>query len=344
MNRITRTVLVFLMAVALLAVSGIAAFATGASESEGPAGAQAAPVDFPTRPITIVTPWQVGGAAEIAARIFANHLSDELGVRVDVISRTGGTGATGTAFVANSAPNGYTILQAFIGPFAQVPLYLGGDSQYDPLEDFAPLGMYSVEPVVFLAHKDSPWDDMRDFVEDARRNPGVYATGAGGQLSLHALYAGLLYDIEDVDVSVVAYPGALAGVSDLLGGDLHVIAGNPTGLSLYEDLKGLAVLTPERWSALPDIPTLEEQGFEMDAVATWAGYAVHADTPEPIQEILIEAMRKIANSPGFQQELQERVEITVTYADPEEFYKLWVDSLEAVEPAVDWLLAKQAEG
>ncbi len=337
MRRKMRTTGTVLLIVVFLLCVGTSVFAAGTAEAEEET------LEYPTRPITIVTPWQVGGAAEIAARIFAGHLSEELGVRVDVVSKTGGTGATGTAFVKNSRPDGYTILQAFIGPFAQVPLYLGEESQYDPLEDFVPLGMYALEPVVFLAERSAPWDTMRDFIEDARANPGRYATGAGGQLSLHALYAGLLYDIEGIDVAVVAYPGALAGVSDLLGGDLHTIAGNPTGLNLYEDLKALAVLTPERWPALPDVPTLAEQGGEMDAVATWAGYAVHADTPEPILRILVDATDRIVNSAEFQRDLRERIEVTVTYAAPDEFYRLWNDSIEAMAPAVEWLLAKQGE-
>ena len=333
-----RTVGCSLLVVIAMLLGAVSIFAEGVQESPADAAA-----DYPERPITIVTPWKVGGAAEIAARIFAGHLSEELGVRVDVVSKTGGTGATGTVFVKNSKPDGYTILQAFIGPFAQVPLYLGDESQYDPLEDFAPLGLYSLEPVVFLANRDGSWNTMRDFIDEAKQHPGEYATGAGGQLSLHALYAGLFYDQEGVDVAVIAYPGALAGVPDLLGGDLQIIAGNPTGLSLYEDLKGLAVLTPERWPALPDIPTLHEQGFDLNAVATWAGYAVHADTPIAIREMLVSATEKIANSEEFQREMQERIAVTVTYLDPDEFYQLWEDSLDAMQPAVDWLLAKQAE-
>lgn len=324
------------VAVALMLLGSLTAFGEGIKETE-------TRPEYPTRPITIVCPWKVGGAAEIGARIFGKHLSDVLGVRVDVVSKTGGTGATGTVFVKNSPADGYSLLQTYIGPFAQVPLYLGEESQYDPLQDFEAIGQVGIEPVVFLVKKDTPWSTMNDFIADAKRNPGKYKCGAGGQLSLHALFAGILFDRVGADVAVVAYPGALMGIPDLLGGDLHIIAGNPTGIELYPQLKGIATLMDEPWPTIPDVPTLKSQGIDLDTVPTWWGFSVRAGTPEHIQRILVEATEKVASSQAFRDEMLEKIKVEVFYAGPDEFYQLWQDSLEAMKPAVDWLLKKQRE-
>jgi len=333
----TRLSAALLSLVVILSVPVFQPLAEGAKES-------GAKPEYPTKPITIVCPWQVGGAAEIGARIFGQHLSDELEVRVDVVSKTGGTGATGTVFVKNSPADGYTLLQTYIGPFAQMPLFLGKESQYDPLTDFAAIAQVGVEPVVFLVKKDSPWRTMNDFIADAKKNPGKYNCGAGGQLSLHALFAGMLFDKMNVNVKVVAYPGALMGIPDLLGGDLHIIAGNPTGIQLYEQLRGIAILMDERLETIPDVPTLKEQGIDLDAVPTWWGFSVKAGTPDYILQILIDAAEKVVTSQAFQKEMEEKIKVQVSYGGPEEFYALWKSSLEVMEPAVNWVKQQQKKG
>jgi len=296
---------------------------------------------YPTRPVTIICPWKPGGAAEIAARIMAKYLEPILGQRVDVVCKTGGTGATGTTFVKNSKADGYTLIQAFIGPFAQVPLYLGDKCPYDPLKDFYPLGQYSDEPVVMLAKKEKPWDTIKDFIMDAKNHPGKYKCGAGGSLSLHAIFASELFRKAGVDVKIVPYPGCLAGVPDLLGGDLDIISGNYTGLALYPDLKALGVFANKRDPLMPSVPTIKELGYDVEAVSTWAGYAVRSETPDYIKEKLVTAIRKVATSKEFKDEMWKKIKVRVVYRNPVEFYKLWEDSLRVMEGPVKRLIEAQ---
>lgn len=296
--------------------------------------------EYPKKPITIVVPWAPGGTSSVIALALASELGDYFGVRVLVSNKPGASGAKGTLYVKNARPDGYTLSQAWIAGFAQVPLY-HEDPGYDPLKDFYPVAQVSAEPVVAVARKDAPWDTVREFIEDAKKDPEKYNWSGGGALSVHALFFGELVHNAGVDMEGVLYQGATAALPDLLGGTIDVSAGTSTFLALHpEELKAVGVFAEERDPLFPDVPTIKEQGLQAPTVMSWSGIAVHIDTPDEIKWKLVDAFRKILTSKEFKDKMLKDANVRVRYRDPVGFYKTWLKSLEQMKAPIERLKAR----
>lgn len=261
-------------------------------------GAPASAQDYPTRPITLVVPYPAGGGVDAMARIVADKLSAALGQQVLVDNRGGGSGLVGTRAVIRAAPDGYTLLLGHTGSMSINPS-LYANSGYDPRRDFAPIGLIAAMPVALIANAKFPAQTIADVIALMKANPGKYnigtsAVGTGGYLS-----AELFKSVTQVDAQIVPYKGTAGVMNDLLGGHVPVAFGVlPPALGNIQSgtLRAIAVLSPTRFSLLPEVPTAAETGMPGFISVLHYGLVAPAGTPRPIIEKLNAALRKLVDS------------------------------------------------
>ncbi len=254
--------------------------------------------DYPTRTVTLVVPYPPGGGVDAMARIVADKLSAALGQQVVVDNRGGGSGLVGTRAVIKSPPDGYTLFLGHTGSISINPS-LYANSGFDPRKDFAAIGLIASMPVVLIAHPSFPAKTVGEMVALMKANPGKYnigtsAVGTGGYLS-----AELFKSLTGVDAQIVPYKGTAGVMNDLLGGHVPVAFGVlPPALGNIQagTLRTMAVLSPERFSLLPDVPTAEESGLPGFVSVLHYGLLAPAGTPRPIVDKLNAELRKLVDT------------------------------------------------
>lgn len=242
----------------------------------------------------IVVPFAPGAGTDAVGRLVAQKLSDVLGTQVIVDNRTGAGGAIGTKFVADSAPDGQTLLLA-AAPFTTVPAALP-NAGYDPVRQFAPVGMIASGPLVWAVNKDLPANNMRDFVQLARSKPGYYNYGSAGAGGINHLVLEMLKNRAGIFVTHIPYRGIAPATMDMIGGQIHMVTGTVPALNAFiKDgrVKALAVTSSKRSSALPDVPSMAESGFANFDVLNYFGLMAPKATPAPVIERLNAALGKV---------------------------------------------------
>jgi tripartite-type tricarboxylate transporter receptor subunit TctC len=254
--------------------------------------------DYPTRTVTLIVPYPPGGGVDAMARIVADKLSAALGQQVLVDNRGGGSGLVGTRALIKSPPDGYTLFLGHTGSISINPsLYV--NSGFDPRKDFTAIGLVASMPVVLIAHPSFPAKTVGDMIALMKANPGKYnigtsAVGTGGYLS-----AELFKSLTGVDAQIVPYKGTAGVMNDLLGGHVPVAFGVlPPALGNIQAgaLRTMAVLSPTRFSLLPDVPTAAESGLPGFVSVLHYGVLAPAGTPRPIVDRLNAELRKLVDA------------------------------------------------
>lgn len=248
------------------------------------AAATASAQIYPTKPVRLVTPFPPGGTTDILARITAQKLSESIGQQVVVDNRAGGGGTIGVEAAARSAPDGYTILIAHIGPLAMAPaLYpkLG----YDPVKDFAPITLLATVPNGLVVHPSVPVRSVRELVALARARPGQVLYASAGSGSIAHLAVVNLEMLTRTSLQHVPYKGGGPSVRELIAGETSLtITGLPQLRPHVEArrLRLLAIGEAKRLAVLPDVPTIAESGVPGYHVTQWQGILAPARTPAAI--------------------------------------------------------------
>ncbi|TMJ85706.1 MAG: tripartite tricarboxylate transporter substrate binding protein BugD [Alphaproteobacteria bacterium] len=228
----------------------------------GPALSQ----DWPTRPVTMVAPFAAGGPADTVARILAPGLSELLGQQVIIENMGGSGGMTGAARVAKAAPDGYQFVLGNVGThaanqtFYKTPLY-------NAATDFAPVMLIAQTPLVLLARKDLPADNLREFIAYAKTNQTSMQFGSGGAGSASHLACVLLNTAVGINVTHVPYRGAAPAMQDLIAGRIdYQCPDTPIAIAQIQSkmVKAIAILTRNRSPSLPAQATAHEQGLACD--------------------------------------------------------------------------------
>jgi tripartite-type tricarboxylate transporter receptor subunit TctC len=255
--------------------------------------------------ITLVVPYPPGGGVDAMARVVADKLSGALGQQVIVDNRPGASGLTGTRAFIKSAPDGYTLFLGHTGSICINPS-LYRNAGFDPRRDFAPVGLIASMPVALLAHPSFPGTTLRDVVTVAKReagrfNIGTSAVGTGGYLS-----AELFKAITSIEAVIIPYKGTAQLMNDLVGNQVPVAFGVlPPALGNLQagTLRAIAVLSPTRFSLLPQVPTAAESGLSGFESVLHYGLLAPAGTPRAIIEQLNAALRAGIETP----EMKERI-------------------------------------
>ena len=268
----------------------IVAIAVLAAALCGAANAQ----PYPGKPIRIVTPYNPGGTADIMARIVAQRLTEAWGKPAVVENRAGASGMIGTDLVAKAAPDGYTLLAAYVTEIAIVPA-LYPKAAYDPLKDLAPVALTALTPMVLVINPAIPAKSVREFSALAKAKPGLYAYASAGGGSPAHLAGELLQRAAGIQLTHVPYKGGGQALTDTLAGHTAMFFSSmPSAIPHIKagKLRAIAVSSARRATAMPDVPTVAESGgFEFDITA-WNGLFAPAGTPrEIINKINAEVVR-----------------------------------------------------
>jgi tripartite-type tricarboxylate transporter receptor subunit TctC len=239
---------------------------------------------YPSKPIRIVTPYNPGGTADIMARIVAQKLTEAWGHPVVVENRAGASGMIGADAVAKAAPDGYTLLAAYVTEIAIVPS-LYPKAPYDPVRDLAPVALTALTPMILVMTPSVPAKSVREFVALAKAKPGQYAYASAGSGSPAHLAGELLQRVAGIQLTHVPYKGGGQALTDTLAGHTALFFSSmPSAIPHIKAgrLRGIAISTAQRSSAAPDVPTVAESGgFEFD-IGAWNGLFAPAGTPKAI--------------------------------------------------------------
>lgn len=275
---------------------------------------------YPSRPIKLVVPFPPGGSVDTVARTIAPQLQVQMGQPVVIENRPGANSVLGAQHVKRSAADGYTLL---LNASLQVvnPMIMVGTTTYDTEKDFTPVTYLGALPQLVIVSAQSPYTTLQQLLADARRRPGqvqwaTAAYGAAGHLA-----AELLKFKANVDMPIVPYKGGAPALNDLIG--MHVAAMVEPMASAYPQVKGgtlraLAVTTPRRLPALPDLPTVAESGFPGFDMPSWYGIWTPAGTPHNIVDRLNTELRAAMQAPAVVQKLSSMFFQTVA-SSPAEF-------------------------
>jgi tripartite-type tricarboxylate transporter receptor subunit TctC len=242
--------------------------------------------NYPAKPIRFIVGFPPGGSADPTARIIGAALSEQLGQPVVVENRPGADSAIGAQYVAQQAPDGYTL--AFASNSAMTAaVALKKQPLYDPLKDFTPLGLVGRATFFFDVHPELPAKTLQEFIAYARQNPGKLNYGTGNPLTILSMVQ--LMNAGNIAMVHVPYKGEGPLTPDLIAGRVHcTFLSNPAGIQLAREgrLRTLAVLADKHSGLMPDVPTVAEAGLPQVTVRQWAGVFGPAKLPREIVERL----------------------------------------------------------
>jgi tripartite-type tricarboxylate transporter receptor subunit TctC len=245
------------------------------------------------RPIKLVVPFAPGAGTDAVGRLIAQKLGEILGQTVVVENRTGASGAIGAKYVAEAAPDGNTLLLA-AAPFTTVPAAIP-NAGYDPVRQFAPVGMIASGPLVWAVSKDLPVKNLGELVAMAKSKPGALNYGSAGAGGINHLVLEMLKSRSGTFITHIPYRGIAPATMDMIGGQIQIITGTVPALNPFiKDgrIKALAVTSAKRSPALPDVPSMAEAGFAGFDVLNYFGLVAPKATPSATVERLNAALAK----------------------------------------------------
>ena len=267
------------------------------------AGAAAIPgvraqAGWPAKSIRFVVPFAPGGTSEIVARSVAAELTRQLGQSVYVENKPGGAGVVAMSDVAKAAPDGHTFILGHVGTLAVNP-YMLSHSPYDVNRDFVPVTLLAKVPNVFVIHPDVPARDFREFVAYVRKNPGKLNYGSAGNASAGHLAMEYLKLVTGMFITHIPYRGTGPQLTDLIAGRTQASSAGLPALAPHiksGKLRAIAVGTPRRIEAMPDVPTVAEMGFKDFETSQWYGVLAPAGTPPELVKRIQEECNKALKS------------------------------------------------
>jgi tripartite-type tricarboxylate transporter receptor subunit TctC len=292
------------------------------------AAGQSVQRDYPSKPIRMVVPYAAGGPMDFTGRSLGRKMQDVMTLVLD--NRPGAGGALGSDLVAKAAPDGYTMLHTS-SSHASLPV-ITKSLPYDPVKDFVPITLI-VNSVgfLFVTHPGVPARTVQEFIAGAKAQPGKFTYGSGGVGNVMHFAAEIFNDMAGTKISHIPYKGVGQAITDLLAGRIDTCFGPPTVLQPHVKagkLRALGITAPNRWSELPDVPTVAEAGVKGYAFVPWYGLWFPAATPhqyvtrmrnEVAKALADQEIRRVFGEQGF-------VSVGST---PAEFAKTIVDEIEA---------------
>jgi tripartite-type tricarboxylate transporter receptor subunit TctC len=274
-----------------------AALAAGLAGGWAPAVLRAQPA-WPARPIRLIVGFTPGGGIDFTARTIQSGLEAALGQALVIDYKPGAGGVIAATELTRAAPDGHTLLVANTGPFAIAP-YLQAKPPYDPVKQFTYIGQVAEAAYIVATRTDHPAKDLKSFIAWAQANPSKANFASGGPGSSTHLNGELFNSVAGVDLLHVPYKGSAQAVTDLIGGQVHLLI--DAGTVLLPQIRGgrlkaLAVTGSKRDPNLPDVPTAREQGLPGIEAAGFQGLVGPAGMPAAVVERLSADLRKVLAS------------------------------------------------
>ena len=254
---------------------------------------------YPSRAITLVTPYPPGGGSDFLTRILADGLKTRLNQTIVVQNVSGAGGAVGSMQAAKAKPDGYTLLLNHIGMSTIPSLYKKFD--FDPLQAYEFIGLFAEAPMVLMAGKDFAPKTFAEVMAYAKEKKEKLTMASSGMGSATHLCAMLFQKALGVQVTMVQYKGAGPAVIDVRSGQVDLICDLPTttsGMVRSGDLKAYVLTAPKRLPSLPGVPTATEAGMPSLDIGAWYGFYAPKGTPKPVIDVLNKALREVMQDPA----------------------------------------------
>ena len=295
--------------------------------------------DYPTRPIRLVIPQTAGSSTDTMSRVLAAKLSELLGQQLVVDNRTGAGGVIGAGIVANSEPDGYTLLCAATPSQVIGPQIYKSATKYEPLKAFTPIGQFAVTQNVLIANLKTPFQNVKDLMGYAKANPGKLNWGNAG-IGFQSHLAGVLFThMAKINVLHVAYKGAGPLVAGVISGESHITLGPAPAWMVHVQagrVRALGMAGAKRSVLWPDLPTISESGLPGYVSDGWAGLMAPRGLPKPLIDRLHATLIKAVNDKATNESLK-KVGAEPLTSTPVEFGKLiakdWDTYAEAIRVA-----------
>ena len=282
--------------VVLAAAASVVAF--------GPLGSVVAeePQAFPTKAVRLIVPNPPGGTTDVLARVIADELGRRLKQPIVVENRAGASGTIGSDAVAKAAPDGYVLVMGHAASHATSPS-MYPNLPYHPIRDFAPITLVANVTNALVVHPSVPARSVEELISLAKSSPGKLVFGSGGTGAITHLAGEIFEQTAGVDLLHVPYKGSSPAMVDLLGGHISVMFENLPGAVAHirsGKLRGLAVLSPTRSKAVPELPTIAEAGLPGAEAVSWFGLFTTAGTPKEVVDKLNREIVAVIGMPEVQ--------------------------------------------
>jgi tripartite-type tricarboxylate transporter receptor subunit TctC len=263
---------------------------------------------YPTRPVTIVVPFAAGGGTDLLARLVAQRLEQRLGKPFLIENKPGASTTLAAMSVVRAVPDGYTLLQATSSTMA-INVTMAKQLPYQPLKDLVPVALLSASPFFLVVGSHAPVKSVTELIALAKQKPNALNYGSSGPGSMHHLSTELFLSMTGTQMTHVPYKSTPQAMNDLLAGQIQVLFGDSTSivpLIQQGQVRALAVSTPYRADAVPEVPTVAEAGVAGFDTASWQMIVAPAKTPRDVVMLLNREVRAIFSDPEVQQELSRR--------------------------------------
>jgi tripartite-type tricarboxylate transporter receptor subunit TctC len=297
--------------------------------------AQTAAQNYPQKPIRMIVPFTPGGSTDILARSIGQELSKAWGQSVIIENIAGAGGSIGADKAAKSPADGYTLLMGHIGTLAVNPS-LYPKLPYNPVKDFVPVAWVARVPNVLVVNPNVPAKNVQELVALAKSKPGQLSYGSGGNGSAANLATEYFKMQTETAILHIPYRGTAPAVTDLMGGQIQMLfTGAPAVMGQVKNgqLRALAVSSPKRLDALPDLPTVAEAGYKNFEADQWYGVVAPAGTPRDIVLKLNQQINVALNSAELKKRLTTEGAVA-TPETPEAFGKLIAQEIERWRPVI----------
>ena len=299
------------VAIAAFAMAVVSAFAARAE-------------DYPARPIQVIVPFAGGSASDVVTRIMLDRMAKTLGQSFIVENRPGAGGNTGTLAAVRAAPDGYTLVMSTVGPLA-ANRTLFKSLGYDPEKDFSPISLFAILPNVVVINSRLPPKTLAEFVAYARQHPKELNYGSVGVGSSQHLAGAYFEQVAGVQLVHVPYRNIAQYTPDFIGGQVPLgfqFLTNVSGLLQSGDARALAVTSPKRMTALPDVPTAAEARMNYETFG-WLALLGPARLPKSVIDKLHKALEEAVNDSSVRGRFAEQGAEPVA-SGPEELQKFIV--------------------
>jgi tripartite-type tricarboxylate transporter receptor subunit TctC len=281
--------------------------------------------EYPHRPITLIVPFSAGGPGDVIARLLGSAMSATLKQAIIIENVVGAGGTIGTNRVAKATPDGYTLLLMHIGQATAPALY--AKLPFDPVGDFAPIGLVTDVPMLLVARANFPARDLKELVAYVRTQGDKVTYGNVGLGSASHLCGLMFMSAIETQLTPIYYKGGGPALNDIIAGHIDVYCDPATGPTPYVQagtIPAYAITGKKRVSTLPNVPTSAEAGVPAFDVTTWYGLYAPRSTPKPIVDALVDALQKALKDPAL---VNRFAELSMAPVEPERATPAALESL-----------------
>lgn len=291
---------------------------------------------YPSRAVTLINPFPPGGAADVVGRPFAAVWEPIIKQPAVIETKAGAAGAVGAQFAATAKPDGHTLLIHIvsISGFAEVDRLFGRQPKFTRA-DFIPIARFTEGPMVLVVNAETPYKTVKDLIDDAKKNPDKVVFSSSGLYGALHLPTQLFMNAAGIKMRHLPTNGGGPALTAILGNNSQVLASSIAAANTHlksGKLRAIASYSDKRAPSLPDVPTMKEQGLDVEFYL-WVGLFAPKGTPEPVVKSIRESVKAAVATDKFRDSIKNLGD-TVNYMDGPDFAKFWDRDAARVEAAV----------